>query len=337
MTQRKAESEVGSRAAAHTILAGAVLACVAVAFIARPIPQPAAYHAFADGRRILGIPNGLGVLSNLPFALVGALGLWTTRSAARTGGSFRHRWERWPYLVLFGGVMLTTVGSMYYHLEPDNARLVWDRLPMTVGFMGLLTALVAERVGVPLAKGLFGPLLVLGATSVAYWYWTELQGSGDLRAYLLVQFWIAPPGAPAARALSLAVSGLWLSRDWPGRVRRRHTLRTRRSRDLRFEWRGERSYTETPRRGGGRRLSGTHAQRTTTATVKEDAWHDNHSMRRCGRRSETPTHGSKSWWRRPEKERPNGGKASRGSGRKSSGSGLRGGAAPDQTTRLCYS
>jgi hypothetical protein len=131
----------------------------------------------------------LNVLSNLPFALVGALGLMSVFSA--TGGEhspFQHSWERWPFATLFAGVALTSIGSSYYHLAPDNARLVWDRLPMTLGFMGLLTAVLAERINLQVARALFAPLLVIGAASVGYWHWSEGQGAGDLRLYLLVQF-----------------------------------------------------------------------------------------------------------------------------------------------------
>jgi hypothetical protein len=91
-------------------------------------------------------------------------------------------------VVLFAGVALTSVGSSYYHLAPDNARLVWDRLPMTLGFMGLLTSVLAERVSVQVGRWLFAPLVAAGAASVGYWYWSELRGAGDLRPYLLVQF-----------------------------------------------------------------------------------------------------------------------------------------------------
>jgi hypothetical protein len=139
----------------------------------------------ADQRLWLGIPNCLNVLSNLPFAIVGLLGLIATFGS---GVGFRDSWERWPYTALFSGVALTTVGSSYYHLAPDNARLVWDRLPMAVAFMGLLTTVLAERVSLRVARWLFLPLLVVGAASVGYWYWSELRGAGDLRLYLLVQF-----------------------------------------------------------------------------------------------------------------------------------------------------
>jgi hypothetical protein len=163
---------------------GAVLA----AALSPPISQPLDYHLFADSRSWLGIPNFLDVLSNVPFAFVGLLGLVATFSGSAQSSTFSDPWERWPYAVLFIGVALTSFGSSYYHLAPDNARLVWDRLPMTIGFMGLLTAMLAERVSLTLSRWLLGPLLVVGAVSVAYWCWTELQHAGDLRLYLLVQF-----------------------------------------------------------------------------------------------------------------------------------------------------
>ncbi|MFN2564967.1 MAG: alkaline phytoceramidase [Gemmatimonadaceae bacterium] len=178
-----------TRVVRHSVVLLAVCAPVAGVVAGPRIPQPLAYHDMADARPCLGIPNCLNVLSNLPFAVVGVLGLaaalgWRVGSRAH----FSDPWERWPYAALFAGVALTAVGSSYYHWAPDNARLVWDRLPMTVGFMGLLTAVVAERVSVSAARWLFMPFLTLGAASVAYWYWSEGQGAGDLRPYALVQF-----------------------------------------------------------------------------------------------------------------------------------------------------
>lgn len=51
-----------------------MLATVVVAML-RPIPQPLSYHNFADTRRLLGIPRAFDVLSNLPFLIVGLLGM----------------------------------------------------------------------------------------------------------------------------------------------------------------------------------------------------------------------------------------------------------------------
>ena len=59
---------------------------------------------------------------------------------------------------------------------------------MTIAFMGLLTAVIAERVSVRAARALLAPLLVAGAGSVLYWYATQLTGRGDLRPYAVVQF-----------------------------------------------------------------------------------------------------------------------------------------------------
>src|SRR5208283_2863418 len=96
---------------------------------------------------------------------------------------------RWPYLILSVGVALTCFGSAYYHLAPDNARLVWDRLPITLGFMSLLSALLMERVNLRAGLGALGPLLLLGVASVVQWYVSEMRGAGDLRLYLMVQFY----------------------------------------------------------------------------------------------------------------------------------------------------
>jgi hypothetical protein len=151
-----------------------------------PFGQDPEYHRFADTRRLLGVPNAADVLSNLAFALVGALGLgWLARRPA----TLRDGRERWPWIALFAGVGLTSLGSAFYHLAPDNARLVWDRLPMALGFMGLFAALIAERVSVRLGVALLPALLLAGAASVLYWHVTEAAGRGDLRPYVLVQFY----------------------------------------------------------------------------------------------------------------------------------------------------
>ncbi len=165
-------------------LVGVVVVAVAGAFALPPMPQDLAYHAFADRRTIAGIPNALNVLSNLPFLAAGCFGL----TVLSIHGAQMAPWQTRAYAALFGGTALTGLGSAYYHLAPDNARLVWDRLPMTIGFMGLLTAMIGERVSVHAARQLFVPLLALGALSVGVWAWTERRGAGDLRLYGLVQF-----------------------------------------------------------------------------------------------------------------------------------------------------
>lgn len=170
----------------HLVLAAAVAVSVLGVLSQSPIAQDPTYHLLADRRSLFGIPNGLNVLSNLPFVFVGAAGLAAVFSREAGATAFQGRWLRWPYAAVFAGAVLTAWGSAYYHLAPDNARLAWDRLPMTVGFVGLLTAVLAERVSVRLARIAFLPLMTIGAGSVGYWYLTEARGAGDLRLYALV-------------------------------------------------------------------------------------------------------------------------------------------------------
>ena len=89
------------------------------------------------------------------------------------------------------GVLLTAFGSSYYHLAPDNARLVWDRLPMTIVFMSMVAAVIMERVSVPAGLWLLPLLLAIGAGSVVQWHLSEVHGHGDLRFYAAVQIYSA--------------------------------------------------------------------------------------------------------------------------------------------------
>ncbi len=161
---------------------GAVAIVVGFA-LTSPIPQDPAYHLFADGRTLLGIPNALDVLSNIPFIIAGSWGLvHVLHNRTRVGALAV------AYAVFFLGIFLTGFGSGYYHLAPGNETLVWDRLPMTIGFAGLFSVIIGEFVSTALGRRLVAPLLVVGAGSVVYWAMTEANGVGDLRPYAVVQF-----------------------------------------------------------------------------------------------------------------------------------------------------
>jgi len=95
------------------------------------------------------------------------------------------------YKVFFIGLILTALGSAYYHYAPGSETLIWDRLPMTIMFMGLFTSIIGEMVDARAAHRLLLPLLVVGVGSVVWWAWTESMGAGDLRMYAVVQF--VPP------------------------------------------------------------------------------------------------------------------------------------------------
>jgi hypothetical protein len=162
------------------------LGCAVAAFLVPAMPQPLEYHDFADKRAWLGIANFQNVASNLPFLIAGG---WGLSLLLRGGGNFIESRERLPYVVFFLGALLTCFGSGYYHLAPANAPLVWDRLPMTLGFAGLVSAALAERVHLGLGLRLLWALLALGVLSVSYWAATERAGAGNVMPYGIYQGW----------------------------------------------------------------------------------------------------------------------------------------------------
>jgi hypothetical protein len=160
------------------------LACAVAAVLIPALPQPVDYHAFVDERALWGIPNFMNVVSNLAFVAAGAAGLFVV---ARSPAAFEKSAERWPYFVFFTGLVLTGFGSAYYHLEPDNETLFWDRLPMTIAFAGLVSAQLAERISTRLGVALLPVLIVVGAASVIYWRATERAGAGNVLPYAILQ------------------------------------------------------------------------------------------------------------------------------------------------------
>ncbi len=170
------------------MLAPGLVAALGLALL-DPIPQDPRYHRFADRRICLAIRHCGDVLTNAGFLVVGAVGVCFLRRGTRRTQLPADRCELLAWRVFFLGVLFTGIGSAWYHLQPDNTRLVWDRLPMTLGFMSLMTIAVSERIDTRLAGFLLGPLLALGLASVAWWAYTEQQGQGDLRPYAFVQFY----------------------------------------------------------------------------------------------------------------------------------------------------
>lgn len=174
------------RSARVGILIALAAFLAATAFWLAPIVQPTDYHAFADARRIFGIPNFWDVITNAPFLLAGIAGVAFLRgSGARC--AFQSPREAWPYAAFFTGLALTGAGSAYYHLAPDNARLVWDRMPITFSLMSLVAALVAERIDVKAGLRLLVPLILLGLASVWWWHASAASGAENLRPYVHLQ------------------------------------------------------------------------------------------------------------------------------------------------------
>ena len=152
------------------IFLGLMAASLVALLLLPPIAQDQSYHRFADERTLLGVPNFWNVVSNLPFIAVGAAGL-------------RQFYRNPATLVLFLGVLLTGFGSSYYHWNPNDGSLFWDRLPMTLSFAAILAGAVEERVNARAGAILLWPLLAISLFSLLLWRWTD-----DLRLYFWVQF-----------------------------------------------------------------------------------------------------------------------------------------------------
>lgn len=174
-----------SQAKKPVILLAVASALVALIYQFPAIPQDPAYHQFIDARTLFGIPNALNVLSNLPFIWVGLVGMIEVfRRAQRDDTNF----SVLPYLFLFFGIGLTAFGSAYYHWEPNSETLFWDRLPMSIAFMALLSCIISDRWNERLGRNLLFPLVAFGVWSVWYWKQTEMISQGDLRPYVITQF-----------------------------------------------------------------------------------------------------------------------------------------------------
>jgi hypothetical protein len=123
-----------------------LFAVLLLAAILGPVVQDPGFGGapFADQHAWGLLPNAMDVLSNLPFAVFGFWGLWRLRQARdrSPGAAFDGAG------MFFAGLILTALGSAWYHLQPDGPRLVADRVGMTVAFAGLIGLAIRERVSV---------------------------------------------------------------------------------------------------------------------------------------------------------------------------------------------
>ena len=158
---------------------------VLVVIIIPPVSQDPEYHNFEDQRSISGIAHFWNVVTNIPFILLGIIGFFKIYKQDLKG-RLPHLFK--AYLTFFMGLVLTGLGSAYYHLNPSNSTLVGDRMAITITFMSFFVLIFGESISTRTASRLLVPLLFLGISSVVYWNITENLGTGDLRFYALVQF-----------------------------------------------------------------------------------------------------------------------------------------------------
>ena len=161
------------------LLLAAIALLLAIAVFAPTVGQPAGFHVYAKQRALWGIPHALDVLSNLPFALAGAAGLWRLRQ--RTGALYEA--QRGCARLFFIGLLATAAASSYYHWAPDDGGLAFDRAGMAVAFAGLLGMAAAARVSDRAGHALALAMMVFGPASVAAW-----SATGNVLPWAVVQF-----------------------------------------------------------------------------------------------------------------------------------------------------
>jgi len=115
------------------------------------------------------------VAPGLIFFILGLLGLWKLWAQRST-------FVRSIWMVFFIASIGIGLGSGYYHLDPSDQRLFWDRLSVSTAFMALLAGVITERTSLNRAKAITPFLILAGMGSIFYWAW-----SGDIRFYLLIQ------------------------------------------------------------------------------------------------------------------------------------------------------
>ena len=159
------------------LLVGIGLLMILILLGVGPVIQDAGYHKFADSRSVFRIPSFWNVISNIPFLVVGVMGVL---------GAIENGNKNFQYAVLFVSVFLTGLGSAYYHSFPTSETLVWDRLPMTLVFMSLFSILISQYISDGYGKLILPVLILFGVISIIFWVFGQEH---DLRLYALVQFY----------------------------------------------------------------------------------------------------------------------------------------------------
>lgn len=162
-----------------TLLTSIATICVLLVFFMSPIAQDINYHNFIDNTTFFNISNFNNVISNLGFIAIAFYGLINNK---------RRLSENPLVLILLLGLLLTGIGSSYYHWKPNNYTLVYDRLPMVIVFMSFFIFIISTYISKKYVVLYGSILIIMGFGSVLYWSYTESIGKGDLRPYALIQF-----------------------------------------------------------------------------------------------------------------------------------------------------
>ena len=144
------------------------------------IEQNQNYHNFADQRVLFGVNNAFDTLSNLAFIIVGILGLvnFYNNHYIKISNSFSVILN-----LFFISIILTGLGSSFYHLSPNDFTLVFDRLAMSLVFASILAMLAYLKISPRFGLHTLAELLILAPLTVLIW-----KFNGNLTPYVVLQF-----------------------------------------------------------------------------------------------------------------------------------------------------
>ncbi|RJV00627.1 MAG: hypothetical protein DWC06_06080 [Candidatus Poseidoniales archaeon] len=157
-----------------------LFASILIAIAYGPIEQPQSYHNFADNREFLSIPNTLDVMSNIVIVFPGIMGLLLVKE--RSQKSLLSEDEISIHITLFSGMILTFAGSVWFHLDPNDSTLFWDRLGMSVVIGSCISLLIHDMWDRNIVAKIHIPILVLSILSVVSWTIFD-----DLRFYFIIK------------------------------------------------------------------------------------------------------------------------------------------------------
>lgn len=138
-------------------------------------------NLFADLRTLCGIHNIGDVLSNLSFMVVG---FYAIAHLIKNDSRDINMW-----LIALGSLAVG-LGSAYYHANPSNNRLLWDRLPMSIVFSGIFMYSVnaldlIKKVNYKVASLAY---LLFSVSTVLIWYVGFKTHINLIAPYVFLQF-----------------------------------------------------------------------------------------------------------------------------------------------------
>lgn len=125
----------------------------------------------------------LNVFTSLPLSVAGAIGIRKAverRDEALSATGL-------PFLTFCFSLILSGVGSIWYHSFPSPANLLWDRLPIALSLASLACGIANLYPGSLWGTKLLGPAVVTTVSTVVYWNVTRLRGHEDLVPYAVAQ------------------------------------------------------------------------------------------------------------------------------------------------------